>query len=58
MVFALGILLVSDLKHDRHVLPVLAAAILDFSDFRLHQKNFKNKNEIESLFTVVPQKYA
>ena len=35
MVFALGILLVSGLQHDIdiYVLPVLAAAILDFQTF-------------------------
>ena len=33
MVFALGIFLVSGLQHDIHVLPVLAAAILDFQTF-------------------------
>ena len=43
IVFALGILLVSGLQRDIHVLPVLAATI---SDFRLYQQNFKDKNWI------------
>ena len=46
MVYALGILLVSGLQYDIHVLPVLATAISDFQTFGYISRTLKMRNKL------------
>ena len=55
VVFAYGILLVSGLQHEIHVLLLLAATIFDFPIFGYISRILKRKNLFESVFTFVPQ---